>query len=246
MATNSKIEWTDTTWNPVTGCTKVSDGCKNCYAARMAIRLKAMGNDRYKNGFKVTLQHDLITSPLSWKKPKRIFVNSMSDLFHEDVPLSFIKDVFITMDKASWHTFQIVTKRTERLVNVANKINWPSNVWMGITVESQKYKHRINDLRKTPAYIKFISIEPLLSLLPQLPLRGIDWIIVGGESGHGARPMKKEWALKIMRQCVSNNVPFFFKQWGGVNKKKNGRLLESKEWNQTPDLSNSVPFVNAV
>lgn len=246
MATNSKIEWTDTTWNPVTGCTKVSDGCKNCYAARMAIRLKAMGNDRYKNGFKVTLQHDLITSPLSWKKPKRIFVNSMSDLFHEDVPLSFIKDVFITMDKASWHTFQIVTKRTERLVNVANKINWPSNVWMGITVESQKYKHRINDLRKTPAYIKFISIEPLLSLLPQLPLRGIDWIIVGGESGHGARPMKKEWVLKIMRQCVSNNVPFFFKQWGGVNKKKNGRLLESKEWNQTPDLSNSVPFVNAV
>ncbi len=246
MSSNSKIEWTDITWNPVTGCTKLSDGCKNCYAARMAIRLKAMGNDRYKNGFKVTLQHDLISTPLSWKKPKRIFVNSMSDLFHENVPLSFIKDVFSTMEKASWHTFQIVTKRSERLINIANKINWPSNVWMGVTVESQKYKHRINDLRQTPAHTKFISIEPLLSLLPQLSLRGIDWIIVGGESGYGARPMKEEWALKIKQQCLKNSIPFFFKQWGGVNKKKNGRLLEGKEWNQIPDLSNSIPFVTAV
>jgi protein gp37 len=246
MSGNSKIEWTDTTWNPVTGCTKLSDGCKNCYAARMAIRLKAMGNDRYKNGFMVTLQHDLITTPLSWRKPKRIFVNSMSDLFHEEVPLSFIKEVFSTMEKASWHTFQIVTKRSERLLNVADNLKWPSNVWMGVTVESHKYKYRINDLCKTPAHIKFVSIEPLLALLTQLPFSGIDWIIVGGESGYGARPMKKEWVLKIMRQCLSNNIPFFFKQWGGVNKKKHGRLLDGKEWNQIPDLSNSTPLVPAV
>ena len=246
MATNSKIEWTDTTWNPVTGCTKISDGCKHCYAARMAKRLKAMGNDRYKNGFKITLQQDLITTPLSWKKPKRIFVNSMSDLFHEKVPLSFIKEVFFTMEKAPWHTFQIVTKRSERLANIADKINWPYNVWMGVTVESHKYKHTLNDLWKTPAHIKFISIEPLLTMLPKLPLQGIDWIIVGGESGYGARPMKKEWVLKIMRQCLINNIPFFFKQWGGVNKKINGRILNGKEWNQIPDLSDTAPLVTAV
>lgn len=235
MVTKSKIEWTDMTWNPVTGCSKVSPGCKHCYAERMAKRLKAMGVENYQNGFRVTLHHDLIRKPLEWQKPRVIFVNSMSDLFHEDVPFDFLEKIFITMKKAHWHRFQILTKRETRLAEVAHRLNWPDNVWMGVSVESDKYVFRIDKLRQVPARIKFLSIEPLLGPIPKLDLRDIQWVIVGGESGPGARPMKKDWVLQIRDQCVSNGVPFFFKQWGGVNKKKAGRLLEGKIWDQMPD-----------
>lgn len=236
MSKNSKIEWTEATWNPVTGCTKISDGCYNCYAFRMAKRLKAMGNVKYKNGFNVTLHPDLIERPLKWKKPKCIFVNSMSDLFHSDVPESFIIKVFNTMNKASWHIYQILTKRTNRLINISKKLKWSTNIWQGVTVESNKYLSRIDDLRYVPANVKFISFEPLISKIntKKLDLNNIDWVIVGGESGPGARDMKKEWVKNIRDKCIQENIPFFFKQWGGFNKKKNGRVLEGKTWSQYP------------
>jgi len=210
MSGFSKIEWTEVTWNPVTGCTKISDGCMNCYAARLANRLKAMGNVRYTNGFAVTLHHDLIEAPLKWRKPRTIFVNSMSDLFHEKVPASFIKSVFKTMEAAHWHTFQILTKRSERLVELAPKLIWPANVWMGVTVEAKNYTSRISDLRKVPAAVRYLSIEPLLTAIPKLPLAGIDWVIVGGESGPRSRAMDAEWVRSIRDQCQKANVPFFF------------------------------------
>ncbi len=234
MSENSPIEWTESTWNPVTGCTPISIGCNNCYAMRMAKRLKAMGNANYVNGFDVTLHKDMLNRPLSWKKPRLIFVNSMSDLFHEKVPFEFIEAVFVTMEKASWHTFQVLTKRAENLANTAARLKWPSNVWMGVTVESQEYVSRIEHLRAIPSEIRFLSLEPLLSPLENLNLKNIDWVIVGGESGPGARPMEAAWVESIQAQCATAKVPFFFKQWGGTNKKKSGRLLNGQIYSEMP------------
>jgi len=230
----SKIEWTESTWNPITGCDKVSLGCKHCYAERMAKRLKAMGQSNYCNGFKLTLHSHMLDYPLHWKKSRLIFVNSMSDLFHKEVPLEFILRTFEIMKQASQHTFQILTKRSERLLELDKDIHWPPNVWMGVSVENQDYVNRINDLRNTHAYIKFLSLEPLLGPLPDLNLSNIDWVIVGGESGPESRQIKEEWVLDIRDQCVANKVSFFFKQWGGKNKKKNGRTLEGQVWNDLP------------
>lgn len=234
MAISSKIEWTESTWNPVTGCTKISAGCKNCYAARMALRLQAMGNPRYKNGFKVTLHHDLIELPLSWKKPRVIFVNSMSDLFHKDVPFDFILKVFKAMEKASWHTFQILTKRSERLMKLAPYLPWPENVWQGVSVENEQVSFRIDHLRKVPAKVRFLSCEPLIGPLDHLNLEGIHWVIVGGESGSGARPMYPDWVRSIRDQCINQNVAFFFKQWGGTQKHRTGRILDNRTWDELP------------
>ena len=242
MAGRSTIEWTHSTWNPVTGCSKVSPGCLHCYAERMAHRLQAMGVSSYRNGFKVTLHEHLIDTPLTWTKPRVIFVNSMSDLFHEDIPLEFITRVFATMEAAHWHTFQVLTKRSERLRELAPKLHWPRNVWMGVSVETQGYVSRIDDLRSTSAEVKFLSLEPLLGPLRELNLKDIDWVIVGGESGPGARPMNPKWATEIRDQCVREDTPFFFKQWGGFHKKKNGRVLEGRTWDEFPiDLSEEVP-----
>ncbi len=237
MATRSRIEWTESTWNPLTGCTKISPGCKNCYAERMAKRLQAMGHPNYTNGFKLTLHEQALEMPLHWKKPQVIFVNSMSDLFHKDVPLPFIKNVFGVMKRAHWHTFQVLTKRSERLHELSHELDWPKNVWMGVSVENCDYKFRIDHLRNTGAYIKFLSLEPLLGPIPNINLDGIDWVIVGGESGPRARPIAKEWVIDIKKQCVNARVPFFFKQWGGVNKKKSGRLLLGRTWDQLPRIS---------
>lgn len=232
----SKIEWTEATWNPVTGCTKISSGCKHCYAERMAKRLQAMGQPNYANGFDVTLHEHMLKRPLQWKTPKTIFVNSMSDLFHKNVPFTFIEKVFHVMRQAAWHRFQILTKRSERLLTLDSEIDWPENVWMGVSVETQKYIYRIDHLQKTSAKTKFLSLEPLLGPLLSLPLAGIDWVIVGGESGPGARLMKQEWAIQIRDQCLRQNVPFFFKQWGGVWKKRSGRHLEGRTWDQMPSV----------
>lgn len=234
MALNSSIEWTEATWNPVTGCSKISPGCKHCYAERMAKRLTAMGVHRYRNGFKVTLQPDTLNLPLTWRAPKLIFVNSMSDLFHPEVPAEYIAQVFSVMEKAHWHTFQVLTKRAERLAELAAQLIWPKNVWMGVSVENLKYIHRIPELAKVPAAVRFLSLEPLLGPLHALPLKNIDWVIVGGESGPGARPMNVEWVEDIQQQCEANDVSFFFKQWGGVRKKKAGRLLHGRTYDQMP------------
>jgi protein gp37 len=208
----------------------------------MAHRLQAMGVRNYRNGFRVTLHQHLINTPLTWTKPRMIFVNSMSDLFHEDVPLEFILRVFATMESAHWHAFQILTKRSERLRKLAPKLPWPRNVWMGVSVETQDYVSRIDDLRSTPAEVKFMSLEPLLGPLPRLNLTDIDWVIVGGESGPGARPMRLEWATEIRDQCVQDATPFFFKQWGGFRKKRNGRVLEGRTWDEFPvELSEGIP-----
>ncbi|MDQ7833568.1 MAG: phage Gp37/Gp68 family protein [Desulfovibrionaceae bacterium] len=230
----SKIEWTECTWNPLTGCTKFSIGCNNCYAEKMSNRLKAMGVKNYSNGFKLTLHEDTLSIPMSWKKPRMIFVNSMSDLFHEDVPDDFIVKVFKTMNLTQMHTFQILTKRSERLKKMSSVLTWTNNIWMGVTVESIMYKQRVNDLISTDAYIKYLSLEPLLDDVQGIDINGIDWVIVGGESGPGARLMKEEWVKNIKTLCVDRSIPFFFKQWGGVNKKKTGRLLDGKTWNQMP------------
>ncbi len=233
---SSKIEWTESTWNPVTGCTKISAGCQHCYAERMAKRLKAMGQLNYRNGFEVTLHEQVLEYPLLWKKPKTIFVNSMSDLFHEEIPDHFIKKVFDTMKRAYWHKFQVLTKRSSRLKELATQLDWPENVWMGVTVENTKVKNRIDDLRAVPAFIRFLSLEPLLESLGYLNLNNMHWVIVGGESGPGARPMDKEWIKDIKKQCLVENVPFFFKQWGGVNKKKSGRILDGQVWDEMPNM----------
>ena len=230
----SKIEWTDATWNSVTGCTKISSGCKNCYAERMSNRLQKMGSHKYSNAFKVTLHEDILIHPLHWKKPKMIFVNSMSDLFQEQVPDSFIFKVFAIMKRASWHQYQILTKRSHRLKELSSVLEWPKNVWAGVTVEDNSTKYRIHDLRTIPAVIRFISFEPLLEPLNPLNLDNIDWVIVGGESGPGARKMEEEWVISIKEQCIKQNILFFFKQWGGVNKKEAGRLLEGRIWNDMP------------
>jgi protein gp37 len=234
MAKNSSIEWTESTWNPVTGCTKISPGCKHCYAERMAKRLHAMGQYNYRNGFELTLQEKSLGLPLHWKQPQMIFVNSMSDLFHRNVPKKFILNVFNVMAQADWHTFQILTKRSDRLLELNDELEWPANVWMGVSVENSDYLYRINHLRQTTAKIKFLSLEPLLGPLPSLDLTGINWVIVGGESGPGARPIDREWIIDIRDQCKHNHVPFYFKQWGGINKKKAGRLLDGIKWDQLP------------
>jgi protein gp37 len=240
MAGKSAIEWTESTWNPLTGCAKVSPGCKNCYAERMALRLQAMGQPNYKNGFHLTIHPSALELPLTWKKPQIIFVNSMSDLFHEDVPLDFIQQVFDVIQSASWHTFQILTKRSRRLLELDSHIDWPINAWMGVSVENSNYTFRIDDLRKTNAYIKFLSLEPLLGPIINLDLTGIDWVIVGGESGPSARPVKEEWIKAIRDQCISAGVPFFFKQWGGVWKKRSGRELEGRTWDEMPVLKTKM------
>jgi protein gp37 len=237
MATNSSIEWTDATWNPVTGCTKISPGCKHCYAERLAHRLQAMGNPNYQNGFAVTLQPHMLHHPFSWRSPKRVFVNSMSDLFHEDVPVEYIKRVFKVMRDADWHQYQVLTKRAERLEALSKELPWAPHIWMGVSVENEKYLDRIDRLRCTRAHVKFLSIEPLLGPLGKINLRGIDWVIVGGESGPGARPMRSEWVTSIKDQCAKARVRFFFKQWGGVNKKKAGRLLEGRTYDEMPALT---------
>ena len=235
MATNSDIEWTDATWNPVTGCTKVSPGCKNCYAARMANRLQAMGQANYANGFQLTTQPHMLDLPLTWKSPKRIFVNSMSDLFHKDVPLLYIRRVFEVMLRAPWHQFQVLTKRSDRLLELSDKLDWAQHIWMGVSVETAKYTYRINHLRDSGAEIKFLSLEPLLGPLPHLDLRGIDWVIAGGESGPYSRDVDRDWIIDIRDQCLAANVPFFFKQWGGVRKKATGRILEGRTWDEMPE-----------
>lgn len=235
MGLKSGIEWTESTWNPITGCTKVSDGCLRCYAERMALRLQGMGQANYARGFEVTLHPHALRLPLSWKKPQMIFVNSMSDLFHEEVPLDFIQKVFAIMREADWHTYQVLTKRSERLVELDSRISWPPHVWMGVTVESADYAYRADHLRRAHAAVKFLSLEPLLGPISRLDLNDIDWVVVGGESGPGARPMKAEWATAIRDKCLKAEVPFFFKQWGGVNKKKAGRLLEGRTWDEMPE-----------
>lgn len=237
MAQGSSIEWTEATWNPVTGCTKISPGCKHCYAERMAKRLQAMGQERYRNAFRVTLQEDLVDLPLRWKKPRVIFVNSMSDLFEENVPDKFIIRCFSTMQAATQHTFQVLTKRPERVVDLAGQLPWSPNIWMGTSVENQEYVWRSKQLARVPAAIRFLSVEPLLGPIPRLPLTRIDWVIVGGESGPGARPMEEEWVLQIRDRCQRYEVPFFFKQWGGVQKKRTGRKLDGNEWNEMPALA---------
>ena len=234
MAINSAIEWTESTWNPVTGCTKISAGCVHCYAERMAKRLHAMGQPNYRNGFDVTCHPDALELPLKWKKSQMIFVNSMSDLFHKAVPAEFIEEIFFTMNQARWHTFQILTKRADRLCQLASRLKWTPNVWMGVTVENDRHVDRIDRLREVPAAVRFLSLEPLLGPLPELDLTRIDWVIVGGESGPGARPMDPAWVLDLRDQCLNAGVAFYFKQWGGVRKKKAGRLLEKRTWNQMP------------
>ncbi len=230
----SAIEWTESTWNPITGCTKISIGCLNCYAERMAFRLQAMGQANYVDGFKLTCHPQTLSLPLQWKKPQNIFVNSMSDIFHNDVPVSFIHDMFRVMNDAHWHRFQLLTKRSERLALESSTLNWAQNIWMGVTVESAEYLYRIDHLRASGAKVKFLSLEPLLSPLGNMNLTDIDWVIVGGESGPGARPMNEEWVIEIKKQCENANVPFFFKQWGGVQKKKAGRLLDGRTWDEKP------------
>ena len=247
MAQGSKIEWTDATWNPVAGCTPVSPGCLNCYAARMALRLDAMQQEKYRGtahkardgrpvfSGRVNLDHEALDVPRRWRLPRIIFVNSMSDLFHEDVPAYFINEVFSVMEECPQHTFQVLTKRPERVVEMARELPWPDNVWIGTSVETRKYYERVRLLMKVRrASVRFLSCEPLLGPLSRLPLANIDWVIVGGESGPGARPMAEAWVHEIKDQCEERDVPFFFKQWGGVNKTRNGRELDGSTWDELP------------
>ncbi|MBI5403788.1 MAG: phage Gp37/Gp68 family protein [Ignavibacteriae bacterium] len=233
----SKIEWTEVTWNPTTGCNKVSAGCKNCYAESFSKRLKGMGIDKYKNGFKLTLHPDVLDFPKRLRKPHKIFVNSMSDLFHEKIPLEFIQKVFKVMSDCPQHIFQVLTKRAERLEELSPFLNWTDNIWMGVSVEDEKVQHRIDNLVKTNAKIKFLSLEPLLGPLPKLKLKKIDWVIVGGESGRKSRKIEKDWVEDIHKQCEKNNVAFFFKQWGGMNKKANGRELNGRTYDEMPNVA---------
>jgi protein gp37 len=235
MSVRSGIEWTESTWNPITGCTKISLGCKHCYAERMALRLQAMGQPNYANGFKLTMHEHMLELPLRWNRPQMIFVNSMSDLFHEDVPVEFIQKVFDVMRSAWWHTFQVLTKRSARLVGLNSRIDWPANVWMGVSVENQDYTFRIDHLRQTGAQVRFLSLEPLLGPLSHVDWHEIHWVIVGGESGPRARPIHKKWVTDIRDECLAASVPFFFKQWGGFNRARAGRLLEGRTWDAMPE-----------
>ena len=233
MAGNSHIEWTEATWNPVTGCTKLSEGCRHCYAERMTRRLQAMGNLNYRDGFDVVRCHEhMLSVPSGWTKPRKIFVNSMSDLFHRDVPEEFIRRVFATMEETPRHVYQVLTKRSERMAKM--DLRWPEHVWAGVTIEHDRYRSRLDDLKSTRAAVRFLSLEPLLGPLEGLDLHGIDWVIVGGESGPGARPLDESWALSLRDQCLEQGVPFFFKQWGGVNRVKTGRVLDGRVWSELP------------
>lgn len=234
MPARTTIEWTEMSWNPVTGCTKISPGCLNCYAERMAKRLRAMGQKRYRNGFSVTLQPDLLDQPDRWISARTIFVNSMSDLFHQKVSVEYIRKVFETIQRNPHHTFQVLTKRSSRLSKVAKGLTWPHNLWIGVSVESSDYLYRVDDLRNVPAAVRFLSCEPLLGHLGQIDLNNIQWVIVGGESGPKSRPMQEKWVRSIQKQCVDQSVPFFFKQWGGFNKKKAGRYLDGRTWDEMP------------
>lgn len=234
MASQTKIEWTEVTWNPVTGCTKASPGCKHCYAETMARRLRLMANPRYVNGFAVTLHEDLVNAPFQWRNSRLVFVNSMSDLFHERVPVEFIRRVFDTIEQCPQHQFQILTKRAERLVEVSDRLEWPPNLWMGVSIENQDYVYRAELLCRVPASIRFLSIEPLLGRIDHLTLQGIHWVIVGGESGPRARPMHQDWVESVLQQCRNAGVRFFFKQWGGVQKYRNGRQLNGRTYDEMP------------
>ncbi len=234
MSTISSIEWTEMTWNPVTGCTKISPGCKHCYAERMSRRLQGMGIEKYENGFTVATHDSSLDEPLRWKKPRLVFVNSMSDLFHQSVPSGFIESVFDVMNRATRHTFQVLTKRPGRAALLGRRLNWTPNIWLGASVESEKWLGRLAPLRATGARTKFLSLEPLLGPLPALNLTGVDWVVVGGESGPGARPMEADWVREIRDNCVNSSTPFFFKQWGGVFKKKTGRVLDDRTWDEMP------------
>lgn len=255
MAQLSSIEWTDATWNPVAGCTPISPGCLNCYAARMALRLGTVGGttgEKYAETAKrsrdgrpvfagvIHLDPDSLELPRSWRKPRRIFVNSMSDLFHEKVPLAFIQRVFAVIESCPQHQFQVLTKRPERALELADELSWPSNVWMGVSVENALYVHRVHTLKKIPASIRFLSVEPLIGPIRKLPLTGIHWVIVGGESGPGARPMEQEWVTEIRDQCTRAGVAFFFKQWGGIRKCDTGRELNGRTWDEMPQLENQT------
>lgn len=232
----SSIEWTEMTWNPTTGCSKISQGCKFCYAEIMSKRLQSMGIEKYKDNFEVRLHPESLRVPYSWKKSKVVFVNSMSDLFHEEVPLKFIQEVFKVMRDNPQHIFQLLTKRADRLYELNKYLKWSHNIWMGVSVEDEQNSHRIDHLRKTNAKVKFLSLEPLIGPLPKLNLKKIDWVIVGGESGHTPRPIKPEWVLDIQAQCEKKEVAFFFKQWGGKNKKKSGRVLNGKTYDEMPEV----------
>lgn len=240
MPKQSAIEWTNWTWNPVTGCDKVSQGCKNCYAERMAKRLKAMGSPRYTNGFRVTLHDDLVELPRRWKSPRLVFVNSMSDLFHEEVPEEFIRRVFEVMADCPQHTFQVLTKRSARLRELGPRLQWTTNIWMGVSVEDARVIDRIEDLRETPALVRFLSCEPLIGPLVDLNLEGIHWLIAGGESGPKSRPMDGDWVRDLRDQCVRAKVAFFFKQWGGTRKDLTGRLLDGLTFDEFPEVDNDV------
>jgi protein gp37 len=231
---SSAIEWTDSTWNPVTGCTKVSQGCKHCYAQRFAERFRGVEGHPFEQGFDLKLWPERLELPLLWKESRRIFVNSMSDLYHPAVPKSFIDRVFRTMNRARWHSFQVLTKRAERLAEIGARLQWAPNIWQGVSVEDERVVGRIDLLRGVPAEVRFLSLEPLIGPLDNLNLRGIHWVIVGGESGPGARPMKKDWVDSIRDQCLEESIPFFFKQWGGVWKHRTGRLLDNRTWDQLP------------
>jgi len=233
---STKIEWTESTWNPITGCSKISAGCKFCYAEVMARRLKAMGQEKYKNGFELTLHPEVLNEPYTLKKGKMIFVNSMSDLFHKNVPIEFIQQIFKVIKENPQHVFQVLTKRAEilRYYDSDGWLEWPHNLWMGVTVENNEVMQRIENLRNTGARVKFLSCEPLLSPLPDLCLHGIDWVIVGGESGRTPRPIKEEWVIGIKEKCQHANVAFYFKQWGGTNKKKAGKMLGGKVYSEMP------------
>ena len=240
MASGSKIEWTQTTWNPVTGCSKISEGCKNCYAERMSARLRAMGVKKYRHGFRVTEHRTTLDEPLRWIKPRLVFVNSMSDLFHDSVESRFVEAAFEVMNRSQRHTFQVLTKRPERALRLGGLLDWTPNIWLGVSVESQRWLNRIAALRLTSARTRFLSLEPLLGPLPNLDVTGIDWVIAGGESGPGARAMDPDWVREIRDKCVARDVPFFFKQWGGVNKKRSGRTLDGRTWDDMPSR-NPVP-----
>jgi protein gp37 len=232
----SSIEWTEMTWNPTTGCDKVSAGCKYCYAEVMARRLQAMGIEKYKDGFKIRMHDDALDIPYTWKGSKIVFVNSMSDLFHPEVPLSFIQRVFAVMNDTPQHTYQVLTKRAERLFELDTHLNWTNNIWMGVSVEDSRVIHRIDFLRQINAKIKFLSCEPLIGPLMNMNLENIDWVIAGGESGRKARPMKEWWVWDIRLQCAHQGVDFFFKQWGGTNKKKAGRVLGGRTYDEMPEM----------
>ena len=246
MANLSQIEWTESTWNPVTGCSKVSEGCRHCYAERMAHRLRAMGSGKYRDGFTVALHQSTLREPLRWLKPRLVFVNSMSDLFHESVPSAFIESVFSVMNDSPRHTFQVLTKRAQRVSQLTHRLNWTPNIWLGVSIESERWLARLEVLRRTGARTKFLSLEPLLGPLPGIELAGVDWVIVGGESGPGARPVQAEWVRELRDKCLQCHVPFFFKQWGGVHKKRTGRLLDGRTWDQMPALRSALPLPEAL